>query len=449
MMLTAAIPTNPGPSVYAHNHSPSVATSSSPSHPASPDSLPGPQACQSSTHVRRGMENKASTGSAMTPDHTNSNNERGHPPPPAAQLIPMTALHQPFILGPGGASYALLPSIQQVNNLSGGNDATMFGIQPLGAISTLPRPTATGTAAAAPTTATLQPIETSYYSRVQPDPSPMVFQQPLQQRTATSSDSRHLNSTSIQVPPPPTTASLHPHSFLISGTGSGLILNRNQTASTLGPKPSSTTVPTPNLDSRVVLPEKASSPPSSSSPQTYTGHGSRSTRVILDKSTSSSDPEIHRRNSIGDVNNDDIISRRRQSHDMVSSHSFSQPQRHVSQSDSNTASSEIGLPKDIRVKHEPLGDDPPLHSVTTRRNSDSNLDEAAGLSSSSSSSKSYQISALIDVPPPPMNQQLNKASRTSSLSSSLSSFRFGGSLSQLWASQISLSGKINNMKSTG
>lgn len=53
---------------------------------------------------------------------------------------------------------------------------------------------------------------------------------------------------------------------------------------------------------------------------------------------------------------------------------------------------------------------------------------------------SYSLNALIDVP-------ASHSSRTSSLSSSLSSFRFGGSLSHLWASQLSLS-KVN-MKSTG
>lgn len=58
---------------------------------------------------------------------------------------------------------------------------------------------------------------------------------------------------------------------------------------------------------------------------------------------------------------------------------------------------------------------------------------------------SYPINALIDVP-----GSLNRGSRTSSLSSSLSSFRFGGSLSQLWATSLSsLSNKVNSMKSTG
>lgn len=58
---------------------------------------------------------------------------------------------------------------------------------------------------------------------------------------------------------------------------------------------------------------------------------------------------------------------------------------------------------------------------------------------------SYPINALIDVP-----GSLNRGSRTSSLNSSLSSIRFGGSLSQLWATSLSsLNNKVNGMKSTG
>ena len=66
-------------------------------------------------------------------------------------------------------------------------------------------------------------------------------------------------------------------------------------------------------------------------------------------------------------------------------------------------------------------------------------------SSSGDTQASYPINALIDMP-----GSLNRGSRTSSLNSSLSSFRFGGSLSQLWAASLSsLSGKVPNMKSTG
>ena len=98
--------------------------------------------------------------------------------------------------------------------------------------------------------------------------------------------------------------------------------------------------------------------------------------------------------------------------------------------------------EDVDVKEEPLADDTNTHHscARTRRNSDSTIEE------SSSSKNPYPINALIDVP-----SSLTRSSRTSSLSSSLSSFRFGGSLSTLWASQMSLSGKVPNpnMKSTG
>ena len=79
------------------------------------------------------------------------------------------------------------------------------------------------------------------------------------------------------------------------------------------------------------------------------------------------------------------------------------------------------------------------HSSSSRKKS---LD--ASSSKSEESKNPYSLNALIDVP-----ASLAGNSRTSSLSSSLSSFRFGGSLNQLWASQLSLSAKMPNMKSTG
>ncbi len=97
----------------------------------------------------------------------------------------------------------------------------------------------------------------------------------------------------------------------------------------------------------------------------------------------------------------------------------------------------------VQVKKERSGGEELLQSCN-RSNSDSRVDEA-GTSTGGGSNSSYQISALIDVP-----TSLTRSSRTSSLSSSLSSFRFGGSLSTLWASQLSLSGaRVPNMKSTG
>lgn len=93
----------------------------------------------------------------------------------------------------------------------------------------------------------------------------------------------------------------------------------------------------------------------------------------------------------------------------------------------------------VDIKQEPMVTEDVVLSNCTRRNSDSNVEDM-----SSAAKNSYPISALIDVP-----TSLTRSSRTSSLSSSLSSFRFGGSLSHLWASQLSLSGKLPNMKSTG
>ena len=79
-------------------------------------------------------------------------------------------------------------------------------------------------------------------------------------------------------------------------------------------------------------------------------------------------------------------------------------------------------------------------SCSKRRRSDTSLEDEEPRPAASS----YPINALIDIP-----GGLTRASRTSSLSSSLSSFRFGGSLSQLWAASLSSLSKIPNMKSTG
>lgn len=95
--------------------------------------------------------------------------------------------------------------------------------------------------------------------------------------------------------------------------------------------------------------------------------------------------------------------------------------------------------RSVDIKRESMVTEDVVLPNCTRRNSDSNVEEA----SSSVAKNCYPINALIDVP-----TSLTRSSRTSSLSSSLSSFRFGGSLSQRWASQLSLS-KLPNIKSTG
>lgn len=454
MMLTAR-PTTPNPSVFAHNHTPSVAASSSPSQPASPGTRQS-QAPPSSVHMLRGGmdSNAASSGSA-----TGHVNEQGRPPPPLpppAQLIPMTAMHQPFIVGAGGTGYTLFPSIQQLGSLSAaGNDGTpMLGIQPLGTMSSLQRPGGT----------TMQPLTalpSGYYGRVQSEtpPTPMGIQHPIRQLTAASLSSPPTQLSGGRDSTPPTSTPRlppphHPHTLLVSGTRNGVIMNGNQTPNNLESKHNLSVInPEPIMISR----EQASilsSPPSSSPSSQLRPDGSQlHPDGSLDKNTSSSDPDICRRTSLEGLSDAEARGRRRQSHDahLSNSYSRSRASRHVSHSNvdalSSPSSSEARLPTDILVKQEPLGEEGSSipHHQTARRNSDSNLEET--MTTTGASSKSYQISALIDIPP--MAPPLNRASRTSSLSSSLSSFRFGGSLSQLWASQISLSGKINNMKSTG
>lgn len=442
MMLTA-IPANPNYSLFAHNCPPP--TSSSTSQPASPETDPLPP--QSSTHiVGGGMDGKATPGgsSGMTQPHANSQNQ-------TPQVIPMSAIQQPFLVGTGGGGYALWPSIQQLGN----HDGQLLGIQPLSALSTLPR---TGT-----TVQPLAAIPSGYYGRIQAEPgATMGFQQqPIQLASLSpptplsATGAASPTSSRLPQPPPPS------HNLLVSGTGSGVVMNcgkRGMEAKQAGLQV--------DQQSSVIVEGKMSSvlsPPSSSSSSSPAAH------LPHQKANSTSDPDIcHRATTEGSSGGlKDTVedqSKRRSSHDAAHlTYSRSRAVRHTTRSSTSSppptsATSDLRLhPQDVMVKLEPssAADDSALlphhhhhhHTATTsthaRRNSDSNLEETAA----SSSSKSYQISALIDIPP--MAAPLNRASRTSSLSSSLSSFRFGGSLSQLWASQISLSGKINNMKSTG
>ena len=443
MMLTA-IPANPNYSLFAHNRPPPT---SSTSQPGSPETDPPPP--QGSAHiVGGGMDGKAAPGgsSGMAPPHASGQGQ-------APQVIPMSAIQQPFLVGTGAGGYTLWPSIQQLGN----HDGQLLGIQPLSALSTLPR---TGT-----TVQPLAAIPSGYYGRVQAEPgAAMGFQQqPIQ--LASLSPPTPLSATGVASPtssrlpqPPP------PHHLLVSGTGSGMIMNCGRRG--MEAKPAGLQIP--EQQSSVIVEGKMSSvlspPPSSSS-----SSSSPASHLPHQKASSNSDPDICHRTSVDGSSGGlkdaaaENQSKRRSSHDAAHlSYSRSRAVRHATRSSTSSpppvsASSDSRLrPQDVMVKLEPASaaDDSALlphhhhhHAATTsthaRRNSDSNLEETAA----ASSSKSYQISALIDIPP--MAPPLNRASRTSSLSSSLSSFRFGGSLSQLWASQISLSGKINNMKSTG
>ena len=102
------------------------------------------------------------------------------------------------------------------------------------------------------------------------------------------------------------------------------------------------------------------------------------------------------------------------------------------------STSRENIPTDI--KHEPATSEDSFPSCTRPKSADAIADESLAFSSGKNP---YPINALIDAP-----TSLSHTSRTSSLSSSISSFRFGGSLNKLWASQLSLSNKVN-MKSTG
>ncbi len=418
MMLTA-IPTNPNSSVYAHNHTPSGGTPASSSPSSSQPDSPDP-ASRSSNHVLCGMDSAPppSCGSSSSGHHEES--KQGPLPSLPHQVIP---IHQPFFLGTGSNSYTIIPSFPQ---------------QQVGAVSALPTHTGGGFSAAVPLS--------YYHGRLPVNSSqPIGFQQQL--TTANPLQSRYL---SVVRPPQSqltTRSILHPSSSPPPPADSILISGIRQPGLISDPS-----APNPSMESKTILQQQQGSLSGSdleanirsSMINTSSVHRQHSQNdglppSSLEKGTSSSDPDIHQ--SVGQHCGDPLeqrLLRKRKSHD---SYSRSRTVRHVSQSSSTVP--EDSPPSSIRVKCEPLGDDPsPVHpGTTTRRNSDSNIEET-GLSS-----KSYQINALIDVPP--MAPPLNRASRTSSLSSSLSSFRFGGSLSQLWASQISLSGRINNMKSTG
>lgn len=96
----------------------------------------------------------------------------------------------------------------------------------------------------------------------------------------------------------------------------------------------------------------------------------------------------------------------------------------------------------VKVKKE---SSEPLCTIRNASTDGGNGRPASNSNESDNNKISYPVSALIDLP-----GSLTRGSRTSSLSSSLSTVRFGGSLSQLWAASLSsLSGKLNNMKSTG
>ena len=135
MMLTA-IPANPSPSVFAHNHTPPSATSSSPSQPGSPEDATISQSQSSSHHhhhTLRGMDSKAPQGGITSATITSNRISQGHPP---TQLIPMSAVQQPFLLGTGApAGYTLIQQLQGNVATSCNETPMLAGVQQMGALS--------------------------------------------------------------------------------------------------------------------------------------------------------------------------------------------------------------------------------------------------------------------------------------------------------------------------
>ena len=472
-MMLAAIPASCTP-VFTHDHTPTGMTNPSPPQTnLSPDCSPGQQQQQQQQQQRQsctlGNGGRNMDDRKIPPVSSTSGQVFHNQVPP--QLIPM---QQSLILGMGGASgCTILPSIAQLNN-----ERTMVGFQPLGSLPSTPMPS------------TFQPITAlpfSCYGRVPSEVTqPLSFPAPLASNNA---DMRQFGMTAIPsltlLPHPALAAatvsspqhqqpSQHLHPLLTSGARTTPVLNRAHRAdfsskSTLHSIPSST-ISSNDVDVHTM--PMLSSPQPSVIPQS---HSLLDTSLTLSTVTTnsfnsslSSSSNTERLNQRMDPEQGSIGRKRPAPIDTVASNSDSasrdvawQAARFSSTPGSSSPSSsnlvdDRSLLRDVRVKMEPLTEDTPTlhhpHSTrrssdpqSTRRSSDSNLEEVG-----SSSSRSYQVSALIDAPP--MTAALNKASRTSSLSSSISSFRFGGSLSQLWASQLSSQislGKINNMKSTG
>ena len=454
MMLTA-LQTNPGSSVFAlHSNS-------------APNSAQQDRSNQ--THVN-GIAQCAMNKSSTTPPPSSSssspsstNNCQGLTP----QFIPMAPIPQPQVLiGPGG-SYTILPSITSLS----GADTTAFGnltsLHPItGGFSHVP----TNTAGVSSTSGTpITAVQAAYYPNGHRPTAPSAREGGASTsggrrggremyRNSSSPVARQFATPTVTTTPSPSSAaaiivqrprSLQTEHSTHSGTQSRLMQNGNRTSIPDSHSPSSDTKP--NMSSLLVQ-QQSRSPlhpsgvfPPDSGPLT----------------SSSSDPSLH--HSSGGSNESSSVGDRLldpsptpaagKYENSVLPHGGSRRSSHTAMELGQTGV----LP--VEIKREPE-DTPPAIQSCSRRHSDSsngtaadasnmtNVSLSSGATAGGSKNSPYPVSALIDVP---IITPLNRSSRTSSLSSSLSSFRFGGSLSQLWASQISLSAasKISNMKSTG
>ncbi len=406
------------------------------------------------------------------------------------QLIPV---HQSFILGTGATAGYILPSLTQLSSLPSA-EGTMVGIQHLNTLSSRPMSIQSTSAAIQPPSA----AALGYYGQVQSDTSrPLTFQPQISSSSASdlrvvvnasigatipsSVFTRAVSSPQQQVQQSALHLSQHHHPNTTNSNtiiSSGLlprtsILNSSHQSDPAAPAPPTLlpTVTSPGMEEAAGVPslpilsppqqqptlvqpphsliDKPGSSsgnsssvmsPNCSSPSSDSGHRNSNQKQIdhhLQQQEQDLDQQHHPRGR-----------KRQPSHDMdiASSYTRSRAARQATRFGGNSLENSM-LQGGMRIKREPedgasaAGPTHLLHSV--RRNSESNLEEAVN-----SSSKSYQISALIDVPP--MVSALNRASRTSSPCSSISSIRFGGSLNQLNCLPPHISiGKIHDMKSTG
>ena len=492
-MMLAAIPASHSPSVFAHTGS---SPTSLPQSVISPESSPEGHRTQLKQQVQEeGQAFLASSGrrpmdSSKVPlPATGQVVHSSTAPQGQAQLIP---LHQSFILNAGGgAAGYILPSITQLGNLPSGGEGAMIGIQPLSAIPSIPRPMSIQST---PVTG-FPPATVGYYGSYQSDTSSHL---PFHPQSSSSSSNNvdslrtaEISTVGAAIPPPALTrVASSPQQ-----QHQGLQLSKDQQQHAQTTAIASGILPRPSILSGSHQSSMTTAPPSSLqpasspiisrdnsaatmqqqsilSPSQQGSTLSQSQHSLLDDTNSPSATSVSAMSpspSSDSIqhNQPQLIDHSHQQQSAVEDHQQHRARKRLPHADlgvsasytrsravrqatrfSPTALSAVSVGDStlqgcVRVKREPEDvagtSSNLLHSA--RRNSDSNLEESV-----SSSSKSYQISALIDVPP--MMSALNRASRTSSLSSSISSIRFGGSLNQLWPPALSV-GKVNDMKSTG
>jgi len=482
MMLTA-IPASHSPSVFAHTGGPSTSLPQSVISPeSSPEGGHRTQLEQQASEERQvflaaGSGRRVMDSSKVPLPATGQVVHSGTTPQGQAQLIP---LHQPFILNAGGgAAGYILPSITQLSSLPSSGEGAMIGIQPLSALSSIPRPMSIQSTPVAG----FPPATVGYYgSEQQSDIGSR--QLPFHSQSSSSSNNNNgegqgaseITTVVAALPPPaltrvassPQQQQQHPQTTALASSilPRPSILSRSHQSDMTSAATSLQPVSSPAIsrNESAAVGMSVQSAPMLSPPSQQNSALPQPQHSLLDKTNSPPAPSVsdsiqhnqqqmmnhtHQQQAPGEDNQQHRARKRLPHPDMDVSASYSrsrvarQATRFSPTALSAALAGESALQGCVRVKREPEDVAVPssnlLHSA--RRNSDSNLEESV-----SSASKSYQISALIDVPP--MVSALNRASRTSSLSSSISSIRFGGSLNQLWPPTLSV-GKVNDMKSTG